>query len=310
MKNSILLAASLLKNGHVVAFPTETVYGLGASIFHEKGLEAIFSLKGRAKDNPLIVHIHDLDQVFSLVKEVPEDFFLLARAFFPGPLTLILPVAPSISSLVTASLDTIAIRMPNHKIALELLKEVGDPIAAPSANISGKPSPTSFEHVTKDFSEKLPLILDGGECQVGIESTVLSLVGEPTILRPGSITLEDLEAVLGKKINAKSYSTKALCPGMKYRHYAPNAKISLFYTEKELLEGVSQNCWILTNTPLDLMSIKSNSLKMIEYSSQNIYKIFHLADKEKVDSICILIDEKTKKDQGLLNRIEKAATKI
>lgn len=302
MKKTILKAAAYLKKGGVVAFPTETVYGLGASVFQEEGVKSIFSLKGRAADNPLIVHIHDLNQVFLLARNIPDEFFRLAEVFFPGPLTLILPKAPNLSNLVTASLDTVAIRMPSHEVALALLQETGEPIAAPSANLSGKPSPTSIKHVLKDFSEKLSFILDGGECQIGIESTVVSLVGEPTILRPGSITKEEIERVLGRKLHMHKDNAKVLCPGMKYRHYAPKARIYLFdnFDDLKKLEG---NGMILSNH-----SIPNISLPVYPFSQKNIYKLFHLADEKEVDFIFIYLDKETEKELGLMNRIEKAAS--
>jgi L-threonylcarbamoyladenylate synthase len=300
MKKTILRAAAYLKNGQVVAFPTETVYGLGASIFQENGLKSIFSLKGRPQDNPLIVHIHDLNQVFMLARDIPPEFFTLAKAFFPGPLTLILPKSPELSNLVTASLDTIAIRMPDHKIALSLLKELDEPIAAPSANLSGKPSPTSYQHVEKYFSDNLPLILDGGECAVGIESTVLSLVGEPTILRPGSITQKQIEDALVRAVKIEKAECKALCPGMKYRHYAPKARVLLF-RKLEDIRVLDENTMVLSNHPI------AGCNSIYPFSQKSLYKLFHLADEKGIDSIQIYLDKESERDIGLMNRIEKSS---
>lgn len=303
--NKILSATQLLKKGDVVAFPTETVYGLGASVYSEEALKKIFSLKGRPTDNPLIVHIHSLDQVSLLAINIPEDFYHLAKAFFPGPLTIILQKNASISSLVTAGLDTIGIRMPRHPLALELLKAINEPVAAPSANLSGKPSPTCYEHVVNDFSNKIPLVLNGGECEVGIESTVISLVREPTILRPGTITQSDLEKVLKKPVKLLQKGKKILCPGMKYRHYAPLAKITTFNDKKELCSKLNkisgERVWILTNRGLD-----TDQFPMYPYNCKNLYKIFRDSDDGKIDRIFILVGEEEEKDLGLLNRIEKA----
>jgi len=235
-KEKIEQGANILKNGGVVAFPTETVYGLGANGLDGQAVEKIFQAKGRPNDNPLILHISSWSELEKLVSFVPEAAKILAEKFWPGPLTLILPKAKHIPNQVTAGLETVGIRWPAHPVALELIKQTGLPIAAPSANLSGKPSPTTACHVEKDLKGKIDLILDGGKTGVGLESTVLDLtVSCPTILRPGGITKEQLENVLGRvELDASLFSVGAKAglqpksPGMKYKHYSPEAEVILF----------------------------------------------------------------------------------
>lgn len=230
---AIALAAQWLADGQLVAFPTETVYGLGANALNEEAVLGIFAAKGRPADNPLIVHIHDRAQLDGLC-EVNATALRLMDAFWPGPLTIILPRKDAVPKEVSAGLDTVAVRMPSHPVAAALLKACGLPIAAPSANRSGKPSPTTARHVMDDMDGRIPLILDGGACDVGLESTVISLVGErPCILRPGGVTKAMLEAVLGKVDVAGSVlrplekGEKALSPGMMYKHYSPDGQVTL-----------------------------------------------------------------------------------
>ena len=235
-KESLLLAKQLLSEGQVVAFPTETVYGLGAWAMSPEGVSRIYEAKGRPSDNPLIVHIapgFDLEKL-QIVSKVPEAAAPLMERFWPGPLTLIMPKGEKISNRITGGLDTVAVRMPAHPVALQLIQSTGMPIVAPSANTSGRPSPTTAVHVWEDMNGRIPLILEGGECQVGLESTILDLTGEvPMILRPGAITQEMLEEVLPKVAvdpavaQAKSVGQAVVpkAPGMKYRHYAPKGKL-------------------------------------------------------------------------------------
>lgn len=225
-------AAQIIKNGGLVAMPTETVYGLGADALNGAAVANIFKAKGRPMDNPLIVHIASLDQICNLVTHFPPKAQALANAFWPGPLTIILPRTNIIPPEVSAGLDTVAIRYPVHPVAQALILASGTPIAAPSANTSGKPSPTKAEHVMKDLNGKIDAVLDGGECEVGLESTVITLATDtPRLLRPGGITLSEMEAVIGKidvdqaVLNKLADNQKASSPGMKYKHYAPKAKI-------------------------------------------------------------------------------------
>lgn len=226
-------ASALLTAGELVAFPTETVYGLGANALDSAAVLSIFAAKGRPADNPLIVHIHDRAQLKGLC-EVPAVAAPLMDAFWPGPLTLIMPRTSAVPDAVAASLPTVAVRMPSHPVASALLRQCGLPIAAPSANRSGKPSPTTAAHVLEDMDGRIPLILDGGPCDVGVESTVLDISHDrPCILRPGGVTRSMLEAVLGPVDVAGSVlrplreNETALSPGMRYRHYAPDGQVTL-----------------------------------------------------------------------------------
>ncbi|MDO4543897.1 MAG: L-threonylcarbamoyladenylate synthase [Clostridia bacterium] len=246
------LGAELIKSGEIVAFPTETVYGLGANGFDEAAVQKIFEAKGRPNDNPLILHVAKKSDVKELWAHVPKSANLLMDTFWPGPLTLIFNRSDKIPDAVTAGLDTVAVRMPQDKTARMLIQKAGVPIAAPSANLSGSPSPTKAEHVLSDLGGKIPLILDGGDCRVGVESTVLSLVGRPTILRPGAVTHEMLEAVIGEVriadcvLSPMKEGATALSPGMKYKHYAPKARVKVVCGEpknvaRRILELYVQN---------------------------------------------------------------------
>ena len=225
-------AADVIRDGGLVAFPTETVYGLGANALDEKAVASIFAAKGRPSDNPLIVHIADQAELESLTSSVPPCAFALICAFWPGPLTLVMPKAASVPDIITAGLDTVAIRMPSHPVALALIKKAGVPVAAPSANVSGRPSPTLASHVIGDLSGRVDVILDGGKVKVGLESTVLDLTqATPMILRPGGVTYEQLCEYLDKLgidpslLPGGGISMTPKSPGMKYRHYAPKAKV-------------------------------------------------------------------------------------
>lgn len=222
-------AAKLLQAGELVAFPTETVYGLGANALDATACAEIFQAKGRPQDNPLIVHVFDRAMANKLAEGWTPEAELCVQHFWPGPLTLVLPKTVNVSEVVTGGLATVALRMPSHRVALRLIEETGLPIAAPSANLSGKPSPTSGSHVWRDMKGKIPLILDAGACSVGLESTVLDVSGEiPTILRPGGISKEQLEAILGEvRIDTPSENQAPKAPGMKYRHYAPQGEMIL-----------------------------------------------------------------------------------
>lgn len=215
-------AAEIIRGGGLVAFPTETVYGLGADAFNEDAVESIFLAKGRPQDNPLIVHIPSKEWLPRVAKSVPEEAYLLFEKFSPGPLTIVLPKIDQLPLITTAGLQTVGIRIPNSKIAREMIARAGTPVAAPSANRSGRVSPTTAPDVYEDMAGRIPLILDGGSTDVGIESTVVTLAGElPTVLRPGAVTIEMLSEVLGKVVNHKGKVVVAEAPGMKYRHYAP-----------------------------------------------------------------------------------------
>lgn len=231
-------SAALLKAGEVVGIPTETVYGLAANALDEEAVKKIYIAKGRPSDNPLIVHISDISQLSPLVAEIPEKVKIMAAHFWPGPLTMIMKKSDKISSTVSGGLDTVAIRMPGDENARAIIESCGLPLAAPSANLSGSPSPTNAKYVLDDMNGRIPLILDGGPCQIGVESTVITFAeNPPRLLRPGGVTLEEMtecigeiavdDAVLHKLADGKV----AASPGMKYKHYAPRADITLIKSD-------------------------------------------------------------------------------
>lgn len=233
-------AGAILRGGGLVAIPTETVYGLAADALNPEAAKAIFAAKGRPADNPLIVHICDLNQWPELVREIPESAWRLAKAYWPGPLTIILPRADCIPDAVSAGLPTVAVRFPSHPAAQAVIRASGCPLAAPSANLSGKPSPTTAAHVMEDMDGRIDAVLDGGPCDVGVESTVITLATQPPrLLRPGGITLEQLQAVLGEVevdpavTHQLAAGVRAASPGMKYKHYAPKAQVTM-------LSGISE----------------------------------------------------------------------
>lgn len=235
--DAIAAAAQILAEGGLVAFPTETVYGLGANALNDKAVRSIFAAKGRPADNPLIVHVGRFEDVAPLVRRLPDIAHQLARLFWPGPLTMVLPVSPSLPKVVTAGLDTVGVRLPAHEVARDLILQSGVPVAAPSANVSGSPSPTRAEHVWQDLNGRIDAVLDGGPCKVGIESTVLDLSGNvPVILRPGGVSADDLQRVLPDLIVPPFEGIQSegapRAPGMKYRHYAPKAKMLLVEGEE------------------------------------------------------------------------------
>jgi L-threonylcarbamoyladenylate synthase len=249
-------AANIIKQGGLVAFPTETVYGLGADALNAEAVLALFAAKNRPLDNPPIIHVENVDEVNRLVQQVPAIAEKLMEEFWPGPLTLVFKRSNVVPDVTVAGLDTIAIRMPQHKVALALIRESGCPIAAPSANTAGKPSPTSAQHVFEDLNGRIDAIIDGGPTRIGVESTVLDVsVDPPMLLRPGGASLEALKAVVGEVklhpfvVSEKELTTeKARSPGMKHKHYAPKAPLILvegnitkvMSTIKELIS----TCWL------------------------------------------------------------------
>lgn len=233
-KDGIKRAAELLREGKLVVIPTETVYGLAANALDEKAVANIFTAKGRPQDNPLIVHVASKDWLPRYAAEIPESAKKLMDAFWPGPLTIILKKLPVIPSIVSAGLDTAGFRCPSHPIAHAIIEEAGIPLAAPSANLSGKPSPTLASHVLQDLDGRVSAVVDGGSCGVGVESTVITLAdGHPRILRPGGVTPEQIKDVLGEVFIDRAVTHKVsmgeivASPGMKYKHYAPKAHVSI-----------------------------------------------------------------------------------
>ncbi len=241
-------AAQILSAGGLVAFPTETVYGLGADALNEKAVAKVYAAKGRPSDNPMIVHISSKDDLSMLTVEITEDMEKLSDRFWPGPMTMIVKRRSIVPDVTTGGLDTVGVRMPSAPEALELIRRAGCPVAAPSANLSGKPSPTCSRHVIDDLNGRIDAILCGGQCQVGIESTVIDMTGpQPMILRPGIITREDFERVLEKPVlldptlnrrpeEGAEEKLTPKAPGMKYKHYAPKAEMIVFEGESRAVE--------------------------------------------------------------------------
>lgn len=233
-------AAEIIKSGGVVGIPTETVYGLAANAFDPNAIKKIFLAKGRPADNPLIVHISKTEDVFKVVSEFNKKAEILAKNFWPGPLTMILPKNKQVPKIVTAGADSVAVRFPSHVVARKIIELSGVPLVAPSANLSGKPSTTRFSHVLEDLNGKVDAIINGGDCKFGVESTVISLLeSTPRILRPGAITPEQIEKVVGKiKIDDSVFhkiekDKSVLSPGIKYKHYSPDAEVIILKGEKE-----------------------------------------------------------------------------
>ncbi|MEG2520262.1 MAG: L-threonylcarbamoyladenylate synthase [Christensenellaceae bacterium] len=327
-KGAIEAAAQEIKNGGIVVFPTETVYGLGADAKNSAAVDKIFIAKGRPQDNPLIVHIADVSQLDEIVKNVNEKAQKLMDAFWPGPLSIIFEKMDCIPNNVSAGLKTIAVRMPKNEIAREIIRKSGRPIAAPSANTSGKPSPTQAKHAYEDLCGRVPLIIDGGICEVGVESTVVDVTGEvPVILRPGDITIEMMEKVVGAvRLHSSITSGQLLkkdaqpsAPGMKYKHYSPNAQVIVFDGDKIEVEK-SIKCMY------DLYRAKGKSAEVVcleecaaQYAQCNVavigknakqaaaalFTTLRDADELKIDIILFHMQEKM--GLAVKNRIIKAA---
>ncbi len=325
-KDKIKKAAEIIRKGGLVAFPTETVYGLGGNALDEDAAKKIYAAKGRPQDNPLIVHISDILQLEKLVKEIPERAKLLMDKFWPGPLTIIFNKSEVVPFGTTAGLDTVAIRMPSHAVALELIKEAGVPIAAPSANISGKPSPVCAEDVAEDLAGRIDMILDGGKVMVGVESTVLDLSEKvPIILRPGGVTREQLEEVLGRVELDPGLAPgeKPRSPGQKYRHYAPKAPMTLVEGSidnqvkvinelAEKLEAEGLKVGIMATAQTRHLYTRGHIISAGDRTapltiSSNIFSILRKFDRMEVDQI--LAEGISKEGIGLavMNRLYKAA---
>lgn len=320
-------ASKIIKSGNLVAFPTETVYGLGANALDPKSVKKIFKAKGRPSDNPLIIHISDVSDLGMLVDHIPNTAYKLIDRFWPGPLTLVLKKSKNVPKITTGGINTVAVRMPKNKIAHTLIKESGVPIAAPSANISGRPSPTTSEHVFNDLSGKISMIIDGGRTKIGIESTVVDLSRKtPMLLRPGGVTLEQIQEVIGKiTIHpiTQERKTKSVhrSPGMKYRHYSPNAKIILIEGPKnkvndKILQLLSQfkkqgkkvGIMSTANTRYksDMMVFLGNNLNVI---AADLFKAFRDFDAKKIDVVLVQGVSRKGLGLGIMNRLEKAAYK-
>ncbi len=290
----IVIAAELLKNGGLVAIPTETVYGLAADATNGAAVERIFKAKGRPQDNPLIVHISSYEQLEQLVSHIPEHAKRLMETFWPGPLTVILPKSNLVPEQVSAGLPTVAVRFPSHPTARAVIQKAGVPLAAPSANVSGSPSPTAAAHVLHDLDGKIDAVIDGGPCTVGLESTVITLAEEtPVLLRPGAVTLEQLQQVLGtvKMADAVLHQLEqgsvAASPGMKYKHYAPKAKLILLegsdeaffhYVNAHAAEGVAALCYDGQESSLCVPAVTYGKKDCPQEQAQQLFRALRKLD--------------------------------
>ena len=326
--SKIRQAAKIIKSGGLVAFPTETVYGLGANALDAKSVKKIFVAKGRPSDNPLIIHIADMADLGMLADHIPSVAYDLMDEFWPGPLTLVLKKSKIVPKIITGGLDTVAIRMPENKIAHALIRESGVPIAAPSANVAGKPSPTTPGHVADDLSDRIGMIIDGGKTKIGIESTVIDLSRRtPMLLRPGSVTLEQLQRVIGKIaihpiLRGRKTKSAHRSPGMKYRHYSPNAKIILIEGPRSKVNSKILQLLTLYKSEGNKVGIMTSE-KNIPYKSDmtrfvgsrfdaiaaNLFKTFREFDAKKIDIILAQGISHEGLGYGIMNRLGKAAYK-
>jgi len=321
-------ASKLICSGEIIAFPTETVYGLGANALDPSAVSKIFEIKGRPSDNPLIIHIADMKTLENLVSQIPPRAYLIIKKFWPGPVTLVLKKSKIVPKITTGGLNTVAVRMPRNNVALALIRKSALPIAAPSANISGRPSPTTATHVKDDLDGKIKLILDGGSTKIGIESTVIDMTQPtPMILRPGGISKESIENEIGKVLFHNSLigiDRKKIkiyrSPGMKYRHYCPKAHVMLVegpendakskiiqLTKK--LEAEGKKVSIMTASK----SLKVNSEKIqymgrsLETIARNLFANLRQADKNNIDVIIVQGIQYNKIGFAIMNRLKKAA---
>lgn len=286
------LAKNLLENDEVVAIPTETVYGLAGNIFSEKAIKKIFETKQRPFFNPLIVHVHSIDSLAEVCKEIPLKAKLLANMFWPGPLTLVLKKRNSISDLVTGGKDTVAVRIPNHPLTLDLLSKLDFPLAAPSANPFGSISPTTAEHVANYFSNTLPLVLDGGNCENGIESTIIGFENEePILYRLGAISREEIESVVGPILIKNKNENAPEAPGMLTRHYAPLTKTILVNDVKKEIEKYPTKrigLLLFNNVTIDKEDVVVEILSKkgsFKEATANLYAAMHRLDTQNLDLI-------------------------
>ena len=323
-ENEINEAGKIIRNGGLVAFPTETVYGLGASAFDADAAKKIYAAKGRPSDNPLIVHICDKAQIADIAAEIPNAAQIVIDKFMPGPVTIILKKKSVVPDDVTAGLETVAIRFPAHETAQRLIAAAGVPIAAPSANLSGKPSPTKAKHVIKDMTGRIDAIIDGGGCNVGVESTIVDFTGErPVILRPGGVTYDDLKAQgIDVEIDKNILQSIApdevpKCPGMKYKHYAPNAEVTVVEGEKNAVQKKIKELLNETNGKIagvltmygadyDNALILSAGNTNKEYA-KNLFSALREFDELGVEVVFAEFSEKDGYGLAVKNRLYKAA---
>lgn len=320
-------AGEIIRNKGLVAFPTETVYGLGGDAFDQQAATGIYAAKGRPSDNPLIVHIADKEDLYKVAASVNEKALALADAFWPGPLTIILPKGEKVPFSTTGGLDTVAIRMPSHPVALEFIRESKCFIAAPSANTSGRPSPTKAEHVIEDLDGKIDMIIDGGQVNIGLESTIVDLSEDiPMVLRPGFITLDMLEAVIGEVqmdpgLMADTGRPKA--PGMRYRHYAPKAPLIIIGgDEKKVIAEIKKRCVESRNDEKKIGVIATEQTKDLYEAdvvkvigdrkdhlsiATHLYDVLRFYDSTGVDVIYSESFDDIELGQAIMNRLLKAA---
>lgn len=322
IENIVNYASKIIKNGGLVVFPTETVYGIGANALDKDAAQKIYKVKGRPTDNPLIVHIGQYDDIYKYASQVSEDAIKLIHSFWPGPLTLVLPKNAIVPDEITGGLNTVAIRYPKNLIAEGIILKSALPICAPSANISGTPSSTTFDHVYQDLNGKVDVIIDGGKSNVGLESTVLDVTNElPTILRPGAITKTMIEKILGKKINAPKINIEddsiPKAPGMKYKHYAPKGKVTILQGSHEkinhYLSNLSEkNMGLIASTELcklvkDIYAFDLGSVNDTEEIGKNIFLALRTMDLKNISNIYVEAFQDDELGQAIMNRLLKAA---
>lgn len=324
-------AGDIIKNGGLVAFPTETVYGLGGDAFNASSSQKIYAAKGRPSDNPLIVHIADTASLDKAAVDIPDEAYILSERFMPGPLTLILKKISSLPDTTTGGLSTVALRMPSDRIANEFIKAAGGFVAAPSANISGRPSPTSVKYVTEDLNGRVDMIIDGGSSLIGLESTIVDLTGSiPMILRPGAVTHEELQEAIGEVlIDRTVLSDKSneapKAPGMKYRHYAPKGELTVVYgTEDSAVDYINKSISECKKENADKITaviasdetksfykadiVKSLGSRLNERDiAHNLYRVLREMDDEGAEVIYAEGFEDKGISQATMNRLLKAA---
>ncbi|MGN0601790.1 MAG: L-threonylcarbamoyladenylate synthase [Oscillospiraceae bacterium] len=320
--HSTEIAARLLKDGKVVGIPTETVYGLAANAFDENAVAEIFKAKGRPSDNPLIVHISSMDMLSGLVSSIPDNAKKCAEKFWPGPLTMIMPKSDKIPMITSGGLQTVGIRMPSHKIARRIIEACGFPLAAPSANLSGSPSPTTAKHVFNDMNGRIPCIIDGGFSAVGVESTVISFEGDSIrLLRPGFISVEDLKEVTENVIidNGVLHMLKAdatvASPGMKYKHYSPKADITIIDSDlteyrQFISEHKEKDLWCMTFNDSEINGIDVPCISYGSTSEQQAHLLFEVLrefDRVGAKKVYARCPVKTGVGLAVYNRLLRAA---
>lgn len=319
----IKIAGDILKDGGLVGIPTETVYGLAANALDSNAVKNIFMAKGRPQDNPLIVHIADIKDLNILVKDIPETAIKLANEFWPGPLTIILNRSSIVPKTVSAGLDTVAIRIPSHPIARAIIRAAGVPLAAPSANTSGKPSPTTAQHVFNDLNGKIDAIVDGGTCNVGVESTVITLVGEkPKLLRPGKVTPQQIKDVLGdieidKAVLGKLEKNIApSSPGMKYKHYAPDSNVVIVrgtfknyanYIDKFDKDNSIAICFDGEDKSLPIKCICFGSKDDSDAQAHELFNALRKVDNKGIDNVFVRCPSEDGIGLAVINRLLRAA---